>query len=229
MNYADEINRCCFIIFLRFIVMFKKINSKAGFSLVELMVVVTIIGGLAALGIPRFRQFLANSRRAEALTNLSTIHKLQTLHQQSKDNFVEWPKSKLIGNAGGSTTRKCTWGTDGEKDATTDGAKSLGFKPSGCENMRYGYWVLRKSANGRENFLAVAFGPSDEHVRIFPTCDGVTTAARAVKVAHKDMASDADMTFDNSSAKSGDLLAIDEDKDTKTYLTTANDIIQACL
>lgn len=48
-------------------------KNKKGFSLVELMVVVAIIGILAVIGIPQYQKFMAKARQAEAKTNLNAI------------------------------------------------------------------------------------------------------------------------------------------------------------
>lgn len=50
-----------------------KMNNRSGFSLVELMVVVAIIGILAVIGIPQYQKFMAKARQAEAKTHLNSI------------------------------------------------------------------------------------------------------------------------------------------------------------
>lgn len=49
-------------------------NSQKGFSLVELMVVVSIIGILAAIAIPNFQRFSAKAKQAEAKANLAALY-----------------------------------------------------------------------------------------------------------------------------------------------------------
>ncbi len=51
-----------------------KRKSQKGFTLIELMIVVAIIGILATLGVPQFQRFQARARQAEARTSLSGIY-----------------------------------------------------------------------------------------------------------------------------------------------------------
>ncbi|WP_409479740.1 type IV pilin protein [Pseudobdellovibrio sp. HCB154] len=59
------------------------LNSK-GFSLVELMIVVAIIGLLAAVGVPQYQKFQARARQGEAKSSLSA------LYASEQSFFGEW-------------------------------------------------------------------------------------------------------------------------------------------
>ena len=50
-----------------------KTKSQAGFSLIELMVVVGIIGILASIAVPQFAKFQAKARQSEAKTSLAAM------------------------------------------------------------------------------------------------------------------------------------------------------------
>jgi type IV pilus assembly protein PilA len=58
--------------------MFKPVRDQKGFTLIELMIVVAIIGILAAIAIPNFLRYQAQSRQAEARTNLGGIFVAET-------------------------------------------------------------------------------------------------------------------------------------------------------
>jgi type IV pilus assembly protein PilA len=54
------------------------LKGKKGFTLIELMIVVAIIGILAAIAIPNFLKFQAKSKQSEAKTNLKGIYTAET-------------------------------------------------------------------------------------------------------------------------------------------------------
>ena len=62
-----------------------------GFSLMEVMIVVVIIGILAALAYPNLEKYLKRARQSEAKTNLSAIYTSQkiyfTLHQSYAEDI----------------------------------------------------------------------------------------------------------------------------------------------
>lgn len=62
----------------------KKLLNSKGFSLVELMVVVAIIGILAAIAVPNVNKFMMKARQSEAKTNLAAIY------SNNKALFVEY-------------------------------------------------------------------------------------------------------------------------------------------
>jgi type IV pilus assembly protein PilA len=52
-----------------------RLNKKSGFTLLEIIIVIIIVGVLASLALPRFFTTIEYSRSTEALTNLGVIRK----------------------------------------------------------------------------------------------------------------------------------------------------------
>lgn len=181
------------------------LRSAVGFSLVELMIVVTILSGLALLGIPQYRKFVATSRQAEAKKVLSEIHTLQHAYQLDKERYASW----AIGSAYGY--RAALTAVNGVTECTADtgahSADALGLNMDGCDNLRYGYHVLRdvSTTTGKETYHAVAFAPSGDQKRIYPNCSGKITSV------NKNRPSGA-VTALQIAVETGDVQGIDEQK-----------------
>ena len=63
-------------------------KARKGFTLIELMIVVAIIGVLAAIAIPNFVRYQLRSKTSEARTNLGGIRTAQTSFQSTEDNYA---------------------------------------------------------------------------------------------------------------------------------------------
>jgi prepilin-type N-terminal cleavage/methylation domain-containing protein len=62
-------------------------RNQKGFTLIELMIVVVIIGILAAMAIPRFMRATTKSKQSEAKTILKQIYVMEHTYRQEKDIY----------------------------------------------------------------------------------------------------------------------------------------------
>ena len=68
--------------------MLKSFRKQEGFTLIELMIVVAIIGILAAIAIPNFLQYQLKSRQSEAKTNLKAIKTSEVSFQAERGCYI---------------------------------------------------------------------------------------------------------------------------------------------
>ncbi len=103
-----------------------------GFTLIELMIVVAIIGILAAIAIPNFVKFQCRSKQSEAKGNLKALYVAQESYRAEFDTYV-------AACAAGCTA------------ATND----IGFQAKG-QKIRYSYDTTGTSTSFRASATALA-------------------------------------------------------------------------
>lgn len=149
--------------------MSRNIRQLAGFTLVELMIVVGMVGALAAIAIPNFLSYQAKSRRSEAYVNVSGIVVAQKSYFAEKNSYFDsgapWPDYDANGGLG---TTKQTW------DAASNAAfEELGWKPEGPVIYSYEVNTTDNCGGCPLCFTATAYGDADS--------DGLTSAVMYVQ------------------------------------------------
>lgn len=101
-------------------------TQRRGFTIVELMIVVAIVGILAMAALPNFARFLAKAKRAEVYTNLHSLY----------------------------IAEKTYWAEHGTYTTVLRGPGGLGWQPEGyCgspENESFRYTYGFSGAEGKE-------------------------------------------------------------------------------
>jgi prepilin-type N-terminal cleavage/methylation domain-containing protein len=128
-------------------------NRQHGFTLIELMIVVAIIGILAAVAIPAFSNYQNRSRRAEAFANLGAIANLEKSYFSEYAVYVPVLVSQP---GGGAPVSKRPW------TAAADVAfSSLGFRPDGDVLYDYDVNIDTAACPQLDCFTATAYGDAD--------------------------------------------------------------------
>ena len=173
---------------------------KKGFSLVELMVVVAIIGVLAAVAIPTYDHFIYEAKTSEAREKLSTLSHGAASYFHAEHSYGLLIKSRNLypgcqaeGTRATNCTNELTCGNlllePGQKYTpnsavwTTVPWTRLGFQISGPHYYCYGYTSIITA--GRSTFDASAtasLSSKDEHTNV----DGQTVNGDSQFTVHGD-------------------------------------------
>jgi prepilin-type N-terminal cleavage/methylation domain-containing protein len=109
-------------------------RRRAGFTLIELMVSVVIVGILAAVAIPSFVSYIYRSRTTEATTFLAEIRQRQESYRAEFGQYAD-----VTGESGAYTPDTPSSGTP-RAWTTTSGWTQLGARPDGL--VRFGYLTI---------------------------------------------------------------------------------------
>ena len=116
----------------------KIMNQRKGFTLIELMIVVAIIGILAAIAIPNFLRFQLKAKSSEGKTNLAAI---RTAEQSYYSEFGSYISADAAPPAIGQNLKT----TFSETAAPGMDFNTLGWSPEGQVYFSY---AVNVSMNG---------------------------------------------------------------------------------
>ena len=74
----------------------KTVSSNKAFTLTEILIVISIVGLIAGLGLPNFTKMIENARSNEARTNLSIIHTGQKIYSLNNGTFWNGGSNAVI-------------------------------------------------------------------------------------------------------------------------------------
>ncbi len=111
-------------------------TRKGGFTLIELMIVVAIIGIRAAIAIPNFLQFQLRSKTGEAKTNISAIRTAEEGYFAEFNNYVAAGQTP----GGAVSTNKRLWSGGG-----LTMFDQLGWSPTGEVFFNYAVTAVGSS------------------------------------------------------------------------------------
>jgi len=118
--------------------------QKKAFTLIELMIVVAIIGILAAIAVPNFIKFQCRSKQSEAKGNLKALYVSQEAFRAENDTYTDVADvpADLTGSTAVSRAQLTNF---------------LGWVPKG-QKLRYGYAIGTADATSFAATAGAAIG-----------------------------------------------------------------------
>ncbi len=155
--------------------------KKRGFTLIELMIVVAIIGILAAIAIPNFIRFQARSKQGEAKANLKSMFTAERSFYQEKDRYSAYVDE--IGFAperGNRYTYRLGACTSQENRSTATVVRDTTGVDTcvSVDTFKYSNMLLNPAYTGGTSDPGAGAGaPGVVNAASCPTCDFTGTAA----------------------------------------------------
>lgn len=136
---------------------FSALKQQQGFTLIELMIVVAIIGILAALALPKLNRFQAKAKLSGLEINKKVYSSLQQTYRLTHNLFADVPPLGAgITSGSGDSSTNCNSSND------------IGFSLTNCEKAVFSY-----EGFGYVNQFELAISATGP----YPGCSGVVDAS----------------------------------------------------
>ena len=164
--------------------------NKKGFTMVELLVVLVIVGILAAVAVPIYLQNVQRARAAEAIATMGLLRQAERDYQLNSNNYFDIASTSAVGNIQNGLPTSVV-GTTGAPTLSTAGANVNVGTAQYFSNSAFTVDAVNQSTNGASalftgpnsvNFIITANGQNSR------SCPGSTDpnncAVKAGEVAN---------------------------------------------
>ena len=148
-----------------------------GFTLVELMIVVGIIGLISSLAIPNYLRFTARSNRAEMLETVSKMKMHFKNVSDNTGNFATGSTAAVGSISGVNPNAPVEVGQPASWNQQAPGWTDFQFPPEGAVKMRYWYTIMAPAPTGAQDIIITVCGSFSGMGAVTATCPGDMTGS----------------------------------------------------
>jgi prepilin-type N-terminal cleavage/methylation domain-containing protein len=132
--------------------MLKRMRNKKGFTLIEIMIVVAIVGILAAIAIPAYLEHTVKAKITEVTTAMDAIAQAATEYHAAREAF---PTANYNYNAlAAVSTAYCSWNYETGQ-------------PLGNANIRAQFNTALNPVNGYNLIMLITYAPGTGYSKIY--------------------------------------------------------------